>query len=167
MRKADGQPSVNVLMRADPIVHYTIKSTVNGHIGQKLKIPNTDLDDVELNSFAIHLLLSALAPSDVWSQNELEGVAAKANHQLSALIYCSIHSDRLPTQFQHVDLSNILDTCPATGPRASLATGTRWHKDNRWVRSLDLDQPSGGTEEFNGLDWLVLYNLDQLVFFGP
>ena len=31
MRKADDQPSVNVLLRADPIVHYTIKSTVNGH----------------------------------------------------------------------------------------------------------------------------------------
>ena len=36
MRKADGQPSVNVLMRADPIVHYTIKSTVNGHELQAL-----------------------------------------------------------------------------------------------------------------------------------
>ena len=31
MRKADDQPSVNVPLRADPIVHYTIKSTVNGH----------------------------------------------------------------------------------------------------------------------------------------
>jgi hypothetical protein len=31
MRQAEDQPSVNVLMRADPIVHYTIKSTVNGH----------------------------------------------------------------------------------------------------------------------------------------
>ena len=32
MRKADDQPLVNVLVRADPIVHYTIKSTVNGHL---------------------------------------------------------------------------------------------------------------------------------------
>jgi hypothetical protein len=34
MRQAEDQPSVNVLMRADPIVHYTIKSTVNGHRGR-------------------------------------------------------------------------------------------------------------------------------------
>ncbi len=34
MREADDQPSVNVLVRADPIVHYTIKSTVNGHLGR-------------------------------------------------------------------------------------------------------------------------------------
>jgi hypothetical protein len=33
MRTADDQPSVKVLMRADPIVHYTIKSIVNGHEG--------------------------------------------------------------------------------------------------------------------------------------
>ena len=37
MRKADGQPSVNVLMRADPSVHYTIKSTVNGHLNSYVR----------------------------------------------------------------------------------------------------------------------------------
>src|SRR4051794_1963541 len=31
MRKADDQPSVKALMRADPIVHYTLKYSVNGH----------------------------------------------------------------------------------------------------------------------------------------
>jgi hypothetical protein len=31
MKKADAQPSVNALVRADPIVHYTIDSTVNSH----------------------------------------------------------------------------------------------------------------------------------------
>jgi hypothetical protein len=31
MRKAEDQPSVNVLVRANPAVHYTIKFTVNGH----------------------------------------------------------------------------------------------------------------------------------------
>jgi hypothetical protein len=145
----------------------TTPSTIETLTGQSLKIPNTDLDDVELNSFAVHVLLSALAPGDVWRQKELEGVAVKANHQLSTLIYCSAHGDRLPTRFQHADVSAILDACPTTGPRASLDTGTGWHKDNRWIRSLDLDKPSGGAEEFNGLDWLVLNNLDQLVFFSP
>src|SRR5262245_44631341 len=28
---ADAEPSVDVLLRADPIVHYTINSTVNAH----------------------------------------------------------------------------------------------------------------------------------------
>ena len=32
MRKADAQPSVNVLVRANPVVRYTINSTVNGHV---------------------------------------------------------------------------------------------------------------------------------------
>lgn len=141
-------------------------SAVEKLTGQTLKLPNTDLD-VELNSFAVHLLLSALAPGDVWSQNELESVAAKASHQLSTLVYCSVHGDRLPTQFQHADVSAILEACPPTGPRASLDRDLGWHKDNRWIRSLDLDKPSVGAEEYNGLDWLILYNLDQLVYFGP
>jgi hypothetical protein len=29
---ADAQPSVDVLVRADPIVHYNINSTVNAHV---------------------------------------------------------------------------------------------------------------------------------------
>jgi hypothetical protein len=32
MTEADDQPSVNVLLRAHPVVHYTIKCTVNGHL---------------------------------------------------------------------------------------------------------------------------------------
>jgi hypothetical protein len=28
---ADAQPSVDALVRADPIVHYTVNSTVNGY----------------------------------------------------------------------------------------------------------------------------------------
>lgn len=31
LRRADDQPSVKALLRADPIVHYTIKFTVNRH----------------------------------------------------------------------------------------------------------------------------------------
>jgi hypothetical protein len=29
---ADAQPSVDALVRADPIVHYTVNSTVNGYL---------------------------------------------------------------------------------------------------------------------------------------
>jgi hypothetical protein len=35
MGRAEVQPSVNVLMRADPIVHYTIAFTVTGHADSK------------------------------------------------------------------------------------------------------------------------------------
>ena len=46
MRRADDQPSVNVLVRADPIVHYTIKSTVNGHHGWAVVSMKDDWNEI-------------------------------------------------------------------------------------------------------------------------
>ena len=134
--------------------------------GREFRIPLIN-QDVELNSFALHILLMALAPGDVWSQSELERVAIKANHHLSALLYCVRHGRRVPAEFDRSEVDGILAACPETGPRASVPTATGWNKDNRWVRSANLGEPSGGgTEEYNGVDWLVLYNFAQLAFLG-
>lgn len=134
--------------------------------GRKFRIPLIN-QGIELNSFALHILLMALAPGDVWSQSELERVATKATHHLSALLYCVRHGRRVPADFSRSEVDAILAACPDTGPRASLSPATGWNKDNRWVRSANLGEPSGGgTEEYNGVDWLVLYNLSQLAFLG-
>ncbi len=134
--------------------------------GREFRIPVVN-QEVELNSFALHIMLMALAPGDVWSQSELERVATKANHHLSALLYCVRHGRRVPGDFSRSDVDAILAACPDTGPRASVAPANGWNKDNRWVRSANLGEPSnGGTEEYNGVDWLVLYNLSQLTFLG-
>ena len=37
--------------------------------GTKLKLPLvTDMDPVEINSFALHILLMAISPTELWSQ---------------------------------------------------------------------------------------------------
>lgn len=109
----------------------------------------------------------ALAPSDVWSQAELELVASKSNHHFSVLLYCIRHIRRVPGLFGRSEIEAILAKCPDSGPRASAPAETGWNKDNRWIRSADLGQSStGGSEEYNGVDWLVLYNVSQLAFLG-
>lgn len=124
-------------------------------------------NEVELNSFALHLMLMAIAPSDVWSQSEVESVAMKVQHHLSVLVYCLRHPGRLPATFDRVQIQAILDACPDTGPAASLPPSSGWNKDNRWIRSGNLGEPSnGGNERYNGVDWMILHNLDQLVFVG-
>ena len=61
----------------------------------------------------------------------------------------------------------ILDACPDGGPRQSLDPKTGWNEDNRWIRAADLFKPSsGGPREYNGLDWMILHNLEQIVFVG-
>jgi hypothetical protein len=42
-----------------------------------------DFADVEPNSFALHTMLTALSPADVWSQEEVDGLAQKVNHHMS------------------------------------------------------------------------------------
>lgn len=123
--------------------------------------------DVELNSFALHLMLMAIAPSDVWNQSEVESVAMKVQHHLSVLIHCLRHPGRLPAAFDRSAITAILNACPDTGPAASLPPVSGWNKDNRWIRSGNLGEPSNaGSQRYNGLDWLILHDLDQLVFVG-
>jgi hypothetical protein len=134
--------------------------------GREFTIPIIG-ETVELNSFALHIMLTALAPADVWNQEEVEGVAQKVNHHMSVLLYCLRHQGRLPQFFEKDTIDQILDSCPVTGPAKALSPGTGWNKDNRWVRSANLGEPSsGGPEEYNGIDWLLLHNLNELVFVG-
>jgi hypothetical protein len=125
-------------------------------------VPGID-EPLELNSFALHILLMALAPAEVWDQEQVEKVALKCNHHLSILLNCQVHNS-LPNDFDQEGVQQILDMCPETGPRASLAAATGWLQDNRWVRCSKIFNENSGIEEYNGVDWLVLYNLNQMVF---
>lgn len=131
--------------------------------GRSLKIPIIN-KELQLNSFAIHQLLMALAPSDVWSQDEFEAVGNKANHHLSVLIFCAAHGTK-PKTFEPQVVERILAACPVSGPRSNLAKETGWHEDSRWIRCLDLADPHEPTNyEYNGLDWLLLHNFHELVY---
>jgi hypothetical protein len=146
----------------DPATARQIESLA----GREFTIPIIG-EGVELNSFALHIMLTALAPANVWSQEELEGVAQKVNHHMSTLLYCLRHPGRLPQFFSKDVVDQILEACPDPGPAKSLSPDTGWNKDNRWIRSANLGEPSnGGPEEYNGIDWLLLHNLNQLVFHG-
>jgi hypothetical protein len=136
--------------------------TIADLTGKKITIPYLG-KDIELNAFALHILLMALAPSEIWDQGELEKVALKANHHLSVLLYCQLHGKK-PQGFDQAAVQAILDACPTGGPKASLNAQTGWQSDNRWVRCTHIYDPKGGTEEYNGIDYLALENLFRLVY---
>jgi hypothetical protein len=145
--------------------HQTAR-TVSDLAEQEFRVPLL-YQKVELNSFALHIILMTLATAEVWSQKEIETVASKVNHHAAVLFYCAAHSGSLPEKFSRDDVIRILDTCPDGGPRESLASMTGWNKDNRWIRAANLFEPSsGGPAEYNGLDWMILHNLEQIVFVG-
>lgn len=125
---------------------------------------NFSSETYKVKSFAEHILLMALAPSDVWSKSEFERAAVAVNHHLAVLFYSLAH-DTKPDLFIFADIQAIMDKCPAEGPRADLPTATGWQRDNRWIRCSDIDQPgSGEPKRYFGVDFLMLHNLAQLVF---
>jgi hypothetical protein len=132
--------------------------------GQSISMPGID-KPLELNSFALHILMMAIAPSEIWTQDELENVALKCNHHLAVLLYCQAHNT-LPSGFDQGVIQQILELCPNTGPRASLPSTSGWGRDNRWVRCSNIFEPDGGTSLYNGVDWLLLHNFTQLVFYS-
>lgn len=114
-------------------------------------------------TFRAHIVLMAIAPSDVWAKDEFERAALSVNHHLAVLFYCIAHKCK-PSAFYFEDVELIMDKCPETGPRGDLPVRTGWQRDNRWVRSSELDQPQGDTYEYFGVDFLMLHNLAMLVF---
>lgn len=125
---------------------------------------NFGSETYKVKSFAEHILLMALAPSDVWSQSEFVRAAVAVNHHLAVLFYSLAHGTK-PDLFTFADIQAIMDKCPAEGPRADLPTETGWQRDNRWIRCSDIDQPgSGEPKRYFGVDFLMLHNLAQLVF---
>lgn len=128
--------------------------------------PALGLPKIKLNAFAMHLLLMALAPADVWPQEAVEKTALSCNHQAAALLYAAAHH-RLPLQLSRQTVQEILGRCPQEGPNGAAPVSSGWQKDCRWVRCLDLKEQGSGKLLFNGLDWMLLHNLDQIVFQGP
>jgi len=96
----------------------------------------------------------------------LEPLGLKCNHHLAVLYNRQTHGS-IPGSVSEQAVLDILDLCPREGPRASLDAMTGWRKDNRWVRCTNIFDPGGGNEEYNGLDWMVLHNFEQLVYAGP
>lgn len=123
------------------------------------------LGEQSINSFAVHMLLMAIAPSEVWAHNELEKAAMSANHHLAVLIYALAHN-HTPEYFGFSDIQTILDKCPDNGPRSDLPVDTGWQKDNRWIRAKDIGDPGSGHKEYNGVDFLLLHNLALIVFWN-
>ena len=125
---------------------------------------NFKSETYKVKSFAEHILLMALAPSDVWSKAEFERAAVAVNHHLAVLFYSLAHNTK-PELFDFADIQAIMGKCPAEGPRGDLPVATGWQRDNRWIRCSGLDEPGTGEPiRYFGVDFLMLHNLAQIVF---
>jgi hypothetical protein len=123
------------------------------------------LPPLNLKSFTLHIVLFATAIDDIWSDTAHEKLATDAEHELAVLVR-SRRTGRMPTVVNKGQIDAILAACPVAGPAADVNAATGWSHDNRWIRCSDAFEPTNGKSRYNGLDWMLLHNLNQLVFVG-
>jgi hypothetical protein len=117
-----------------------------------------NLPGLDLKSFTLHILLSATAIDDVFTDDQHEALAMKAGHPVSILMR-SHRKQQAPGAIDPQTLQTTLEQCPAYGPAAYLNPQSPWRQDNRWVRCTSINQHTDGLSRYNGLDWLLLWNL--------
>ena len=114
-------------------------------------------------TFVAHLVLMAIAPSDIWSKDEFESAALGVNHHLAVLAYSLAHNTK-PSRFGYPEIIDIMNRCPDDGPRGDLPTDTGWQRDNRWIRCSEIHLPQEDARRYFGVDFLMLHNLAALTF---
>jgi hypothetical protein len=105
----------------------------------------------------------AIASTNIWSQDEFENAAIASNHHFSLLWYLLAHGVK-PLKVTKRDIDIMLDACPDSGPRTGLSVSTGWQTDNRWIRCTNLDDSTEPGFRYAGLDFLMLHNINELVF---
>ena len=138
------------------------------HVGKDAaQLIKTELDIPGIGkrrlTFVAHLILMAIAPSDIWSKEEFEKAAVGVNHHLAVLAYSLAHNTT-PSHFGYSDIEDIMNRCPDDGPRGDLPTDTGWQRDNRWIRCSEIHLPQEDARRYFGVDFLMLHNLAALTF---
>jgi hypothetical protein len=130
---------------------------------ESLRLPHLSGLKIKVKSFSTHIILMAIASTNIWSQDEFENAAIASNHHFSLLWYLLAHGVK-PLKVTKRDIDIMLDACPDSGPRTGLSVSTGWQTDNRWIRCTNLDDSTEPGFRYAGLDFLMLHNINELVF---
>lgn len=105
------------------------------------------------------MMLSLVACTNAWTKANTGRLAWDANMCLFDLVRSTLHGGG--TWAPQIDFMNELNSAPCQGPGATMPNDpTPWHSPSRWWK------PDGSwmTGEFNGIDYMLLYNLYMLEF---
>jgi len=115
------------------------------------------------------MFLSLAAINNELSPNKCARIAKKSDLEMYALAQAVLHDTPLGNSLSQTHIKAILDSAPVGGP----CFGTEgcnapkgWKASNRWLKYKfkDTGNPYGVHMEWNGLDYMILYNLYHLQF---
>jgi hypothetical protein len=118
---------------------------------------------IKVKSFSAHIILMAIATSNMWMQEEFEKAAVASSHQFSILWYALAH-EVMPLKVTKQQIESLLASCPDEGPMTGLPVETGWQTDHRWIRCTNLKEPTNPGYRYAGLDFMMLHNLSELVY---
>lgn len=112
------------------------------------------------------MILTLSAITHTWDAQEMVDKSLEADMGVFALMQSVIHNEALGNSNIISDLQNLVDIAPYKGT----CSGTpnceevpRWKTSNRWLHpDLSNGDPNMEPAQFNGLDFMILYNLNEI-----
>lgn len=148
-----------------PTVPPTIQTSTIGWDAFKLTIDN------KLEDFNVNLALSLATIGDSWTHDNINRWGDTWNMWIFDLAYSVLHNatPKHTKAFYEAILDTAPNDCygphnfnPASGPQNPFLYSSGWFENSRWGHPFD---PSSFTRgEYNGNDYMLLYNLYQLAF---
>ncbi|MCR9142581.1 MAG: hypothetical protein NXI24_10040 [bacterium] len=122
-----------------------------------------------------HLAMVLAAVGEAWGEDtyiDLQDLAASEDWHLYPLLYIALHDppavSRVERNRLRAKLRPLIDSAPPDGPSFDGAPNPNpgWSSANRFLRGRDRQR--GGGESYgaiyNGLDYMLLYGLERIVF---
>jgi len=120
---------------------------------------NLSLGNIPFDNSNRHMVLSLVACTNSFTKNNTGALAWSANMPVFDLVRSVLHGGG-PFATQQ-DFLNLLNTAPCEGTHSYVANNPApWHSPGRWW----MPDGSGFTGEYNGLDYMFLYDLYMLEY---
>lgn len=114
------------------------------------------------------LIFSKVVSSGVWNSRKIAKRTLKSDRVMFALAYSVVNNEPLHKKIQKSYIESFLETAPIDGPCYGTPDCTApdgWKSNQRWVYPrFKNGNPYGRHFEYNGVDWMLLYNLYHYIY---
>ena len=112
----------------------------------------------------------AVIISGRWNAKKMAKRTTKSNREMYALAYAVINKTPLDSSIKKEQIEAILNTAPIDGPCINTPgcnAPKGWKNSNKWISGHGDDgNPYGLEREYNGTDYMLLYNLYHYLYKG-
>lgn len=114
------------------------------------------------------MAFSAIVISDRWNAKKMAKRTKKSGREMFALAYSVINDVPLDKSIKKWEIEKILNSAPIDGPCINTPDCNApkgWKNSNKWIDKHGEDgNPYGLEREFNGTDYMMLYNLYHYLY---